>query len=87
MAKTNVKTKSKAKSATKSTRSRVSRRIIPAENRNILAGAAFLFAASVVIYFGTIIYDEDLKLLMVGFGSAMLLFGGALLSAAIKTTK
>ncbi len=48
----------------------------------ILSAAAILFAGALIILLGNLQSLSNLKLLMVGFGAALLVFSGALLGIA-----
>ena len=51
------------------------------------AGAAVLFAGVAVVTLGNIQNRDNIKLLLIGFGAALLVLGGVLLGAAIKPSK
>ena len=53
----------------------------------ITAAAAILFAGAVISLIAIVQKREDMKLLIIGFGAALLLFGVILLSTATKTVK
>ncbi|MCA9344907.1 hypothetical protein KC946_03660 [Candidatus Saccharibacteria bacterium] len=53
----------------------------------IFAGSGILFAGACVILLGNIQEYENIKLLLVGFGSALLVLGGVILGLAIKPVK
>jgi hypothetical protein len=50
----------------------------------ITAGAAVLFAGAAVTILGIIQNQDNVKLLLVGLGSALLVLGGVILGLAIK---
>lgn len=78
MAKTTTKAK-KASKTKKSTRM--------SDNGSIYAASAILFAGACIVLLGAIQDFDNLTLLMVGFGSALLVVGGSLLGVATKTSK
>lgn len=51
------------------------------------AGAAVLFAGVAVVALGNIQDRDNIKLLLIGFGAALLVLGGVLLGVAIKPAK
>jgi hypothetical protein len=50
----------------------------------VTAGAAVLFAGAAVTVLGLIQNQDNVKLLLVGFGSALLVLGGVILGLCIK---
>ena len=63
------------------------KKIVNSDSAFIISAAAVLFAGVCIILLGNIQGVTNLKLLMVGFGAALLVMGGALLGNAAKTTK
>lgn len=51
------------------------------------AGAAVLFAGAAVTTLGLIQDRDNIKLLLIGFGSALLVLGGVILGMCIKPSK
>jgi len=49
--------------------------------------SAILFAGSVIVLLGALQNFDNLTLVMVGLGSALLVVGGSMLGFAAKTTK
>lgn len=78
-----AKTKKKVSKAKKSPAKRKSLD----DGAAIFAGSGILFAAACVILLGNIQEYENIKLLLVGFGSALLVLGGVILGLAIKPVK
>ena len=54
---------------------------------SLLSATAILFAGTAVVLLGMIQHADHITLLMVGFGAALLVIGGALLGSAARTTK
>ena len=54
---------------------------------SLLSATAILFAGTAVVLLGMIQDADHITLLMVGFGAALLVIGGALLGSAARTTK
>ncbi len=54
------------------------------DNGKISAGAATLFAATAVILVGNLQNQENLQLLLVGFGTCLLVLGAVILALATK---
>lgn len=50
----------------------------------VTAGSAVLFAGAAVVVLGLIQERDNIKLLLVGFGSALLVLGGVILGLCIK---
>jgi uncharacterized membrane protein len=78
-------TKKTNKTARSSSRKASQAKVLHNTSGLILTGSVFLFAAVCVILFANMQNDDALKLLFVGFGSALLVFGGALLGSAAKS--
>ena len=76
------KAKTTKKTAIRSKATRIS-----AESGRITAGAATLWAGSAVILIGTLQNNDDIKLLLVGFGAALLVLGGVLVGMSTKPLK
>ncbi|MDQ5886048.1 MAG: hypothetical protein QG628_445 [Patescibacteria group bacterium] len=77
-----AKTTSKVK---KSSKTKKSSRY--SDNGSIYSAAAILFAGACIVLLGAIQDFDNLTLLMVGFGSALLVVGGSLLGVATKASK
>jgi hypothetical protein len=75
----------KAKTTKKSQSSKKS--IVPADSRSLLSASAILFAGTCIVLLGAIQNLARLQLVLVGFGAALLVVGGALLGMATKTAK
>lgn len=57
------------------------------ENSRLTAAAAVLFGGVAVILIGTMQENDDIKLLLVGFGAAFLVLGGVLVGMSTKPWK
>lgn len=57
------------------------------QSQALLSGTAVLFAGAATTSLGWIQDRENIQLLLVGFGAALLIFGGAMLGTAIKVNK
>ena len=57
------------------------------DNGSLFFASAVLFAGTCIVLLGAIQDYNNLKLVMVGFGSALLVVGGSLVGVATKTTK
>ena len=55
-------------------------------HENTLACAALLFAGGAVAILGCLQDNDDIKLLLVGFGAALLVFGGALIATMLQNS-
>lgn len=81
------KSKTTAKSKAKATK-KVSRKIsVSSDTNSVAAASAILFAGAAVVLLGNIQGQDNIKLLLIGFGAALLVFGGVLLGAATKPSK
>lgn len=67
--------------------SRVKKSIKTSDNGSLFSASAILFAGAAIVFIGALQDFYNLKLVMVGFGSALLVVGGSLISVAAKTTK
>ncbi|MCA9329293.1 hypothetical protein KDA11_01490 [Candidatus Saccharibacteria bacterium] len=63
------------------------RNSITSDTGNISASAASLFGGSAVVLIGILQQNDNLKLLIIGFGSALLVLGGVLAGLATKQDK
>lgn len=63
------------------------KRSVSTEVSPVTAGSAVLFAGVAVVTLGNIQGRDNIKLLLIGFGAALLVLGGVLLGLAIKPAK
>lgn len=59
----------------------------PSETNRLLGAAAILFGGAAVIVIGLVQTNDDIKLLLVGFGAAFLVLGGVLVGMCTKPYK
>ena len=78
------KTKASPKNTKRSTRQPTKTRTSTINTQPTVSGAAIVFAGAAVVSLGWIQDRDNIKLLLVGFGAALLVFGGAILAAALK---
>ena len=71
----------------KSKSAKKTKKIINSDIPSIVSASAVLFAGACIILIGNIQGVDNLNLLMVGFGTALLVIGGVLLGNAAKTSK
>lgn len=57
------------------------------DDSSLVAATSILFAGTAVILVGNIQYQDNIKLLLIGFGAAMLVFAGVLFGMATKPLK
>ena len=57
------------------------------DNGSLFSASAILFAGACIVLLGAMQDMDSLKLIMVGFGAALLVVGGSLVGVATKTTK
>jgi hypothetical protein len=58
-----------------------------AESNRLLAAASILFGGGAVILIGLVQNNDNIKLLLVGFGAAFLVLGGVLVGMSTKPLK
>lgn len=75
----------KAKTTKKKTT--VKRAAVSPETGRLTAAAATLFGGVVVVLIGTLQDNDDIKLLLIGFGAAFLVLGGVLVGMSTKPWK
>lgn len=75
-------TKSKSKTTKKAVRKNSSQ-----DSNVITAASGILFAGVAVAIMGNLQDNDDIKLLLIGFGAALLVVGGVLLSCAAKPAR
>lgn len=66
---------------------KTNKRIVNDANGKISAAAATIFGGAAVGYIGYLQPEESLKLLLIGFGCALAMFGAVLLGMAISPAK
>lgn len=76
-----------AKSKTTKKTNKTKRTIVSSDNGSLFSASAILFAGACTVLLGAIQDVDSIKLLMVGFGSALLVVGGSLISVATRTNK
>ena len=74
----------KKSSAKSKTAKKVTKKTVDTTSSSVAAASGILFAGAAVVILGIIQGQDNIKLLLVGFGAAMLVFGGALLGNAAK---
>ena len=79
--------KTKKKSTKSSVKSTLTKRRSLDDGAAIFAGTGILFAAACVILLANMQDYENIKLLLIGFGAALLVFGGVIIGLAIKPVK
>lgn len=72
---------------TKKTTKKTTRKSTSGEVSPVMSAAAILFAGSAVILLGIIQTRDNIELLLVGFGAALLVLGGVLLGIATRPAK
>lgn len=77
----------KAKTTKRPTAKKTLRKNTSQETGNLTAAAASLFGGAVVVLIGTLQRNDDIKLLLVGFGAALLVLGGVLVGMSTKPRK
>lgn len=77
----------KAKTTKRTTAKKSLRKVIPQDAGNLSAAAATLFGGAAVVLIGTLQRNDDIKLLLVGFGAALLVLGGVLVGMSTKPRK
>jgi hypothetical protein len=77
----------KAKTTKKTVSKKTSRKGLPQESGNLAAATAALFGGGAVALIGTLQRNDDIKLLLVGFGAALLVLGGVLVGMSTKPRK
>jgi hypothetical protein len=75
------------KTTTKKTTKKVASSVSGSGTATLLSATAILFAGTSVVLIGMIQDADHITLLMVGFGAALLVIGGALLGTAARTSK
>lgn len=75
------------KTTTKKTTKKTGAASAGAGSATLLSATAILFAGTSVVLIGMIQDADNITLLMVGFGAALLVIGGALLGSAARTSK
>lgn len=65
-------------------KSSAKKKTVDTTSSSVAAASGILFAGAAVVILGIIQGQDNIKLLLVGFGAAMLVFGGALLGNAAK---
>jgi len=68
---------------TKSTK-KMAKKVSISDNGSLFSASAILFAGACIVLLGALQDYNNLKLVMVGFGSALLVVGGSLVSVATK---
>lgn len=66
---------------------KVTKKSVDTTSSSIASASGILFAGVSVIICGMVQDQDNIKLLLIGFGAAMLVFGGALLGSAAKPAK
>lgn len=74
-----------AKTAKKTSKNKKSVKMT--DNGSVFSASAILFAGATIVLLGAMQSFDNLTLIMVGFGSALLVVGGSLLSVAVKAPK
>ena len=79
----------KAKTTKRTTKSvkTVKKQSVNSEVANLAAATATLFGGAAVILIGILQNNDDIKLLLVGFGAALLVLGGILVGMSTKPRK